>query len=161
MRYFVAACVLGVIALSCHNENELESYVPLNLMEYGVPLTILAPDSAEVKTMDMGFMKDVTVKKDPDYYVQIYASEATTRDVAKVLAEQLAEVKNGRYFKAIVREEPAGFIYQTAVDSSNTNYGFRYVRIQGDNEFIFQTGLIGTFTLDEVERMYKAVQGTE
>lgn len=154
--FLLGTCFLFVIA--CQTENDKQPLVPLDLMKYGVPISIQAPDSAEVKTMDMGFMKDVTIKKGDDFYIQIYASQASTTDVVKILAQQLQEVKDNRYFSKVVREEDAGFIYETVVDSTDINYGFRHIKVQGDNEFIFQTGLIGTFELEDVERMYEAVK---
>ncbi len=133
-------------------------WAPLDLMPYGVPLTIEAPDSAKVKTTDLGLIKDITVKEGEDYYIQLYASSASTNDVAKIKTDQLSEVKNNRFFSKIVKEEADGFIYETAIDSANINYGFRYIYLQGDMEYIFQTGLIGTFTQEETEMMYEAVQ---
>ncbi len=130
---------------------------PLNLLEYGLPVTILAPDSAEVKQNDLGFIKDVTVRKGEDFSLQIFASESTTNDLSRIKADQLSEVKANPYFAEIVREEEDGFIYKLMVDSL-PNYGFRHFRIQGDLELIFQTGLLGTFSLEEVELMYQAVQ---
>lgn len=150
-----------LFVIACQNEDNKIPLVPLDLSAYNVPVTIQAPDSADVKMMDMGFMKDVSVKKGDNYYVQVYASQATMTDPTKILAQQLSEVKDNRYFSKIVREEPAGFIYETTIDSSNINYGFRHVRVQGDNEFIFRTGLIGIFSLEDVEHMYKAVQPTK
>ncbi|MFK7932975.1 MAG: hypothetical protein AB8G22_05655 [Saprospiraceae bacterium] len=133
---------------------------PLDLMRYDIPITISAPDSVEVKTMDLVIQKDVSVKaKDSDdYYVQIYAADAVSNDVAQLKAEQLNEVKSNRYFSKILEEQEDGFIYETKVDSANVNYGFRYVYLQGDKQYTFQTGLIGTFSQDDVKTMYDAVQ---
>jgi hypothetical protein len=78
--------------------------------------------------------------------------------LAKVKSDQLNTVKDTRYFSKIVREEEEGFIYESAFDSTTTGYGFRYIQIKGDKEYVFQTGLVGTFSLEEVENMYKAVK---
>lgn len=158
MRFSLIIWLSIFLLSACQNGNQKESLVPLDLMRHGVPITIMAPDSADVKMMDMGLLKDVTIKKGDDFYIQIFASQASTTDATRVAAQQLNEVKEGRYFSKIIKEEPTGFLYETAIDSSLINYGFRHVRIQGDQEFIFQTGLIGTFSLEDVERMYKAVQ---
>ena len=157
MKNFLSLFAIVVFVVACSSEPK-SNLKPLDLLEYGIPITIMAPDSAKVRTMDLVVQKDVTVKGDDDYYVQIYASGAETTDVAQVKAEQLAEVKGNRYFSKIVQEDESGFIYETQVDSNNVNYGFRLVRIQGDQEYIFQTGLIGSFTLEKVEEMYQAVQ---
>lgn len=143
---------------ACESEEKV-NLQPLDLLEYGVPVTIMAPDSAEVKKSDFGpFMKDVTVRKGKDYFVQIYASQASTTDIAQLKAQALTEVKGKKYFSKIISEEMAGFIYETKVDSNYIDYGFRYIRVQGSNEFIFQTGLIGPFTLEAVQNMYEAVK---
>jgi hypothetical protein len=149
---------LSVFA-ACNQEPAQEEWPPLSLLDQtGLPITIMAPDSAVVKMSDMGILKDITVKGGDNYYLQIYAASATTNDLAKIKSDKLSEVKSNRYFSKIVREEEAGFIYETKIDSTNINYGFRYALVKGDMEYIFQTGLIGTYELEEIERMYQAVQ---
>lgn len=131
-----------------------------DLMPYGIPVSIMAPDSAEIKADDLGggLIKDVTIRGKDNYNVQVFATQAETSDMARVKASQLADVKSIRYFEKIINEEEDGFIYQTAIDSNNISYSFRYIVLQGDLEIIFQTGLLGTFSQEEVERMYQAVQ---
>lgn len=130
----------------------------LDLMQYGLPIKLKAPADAEVKTEDLGFMQDVTLKKGEDYYIQILAGTAIKLDEKEIIKEKLEEVKNGPFFNRMIREEDHGFIFEKKIDEKNINYDFRYVRIQGDKEYIFQTGLIGTFSLEDVEKMYKSVQ---
>ncbi len=154
-RIGIFTTVLFVVACQQEQQTQLE---PLDLLPYGVPVNIMAPDSAEVNTMDMVVTQDITVQKGDDYFVQIYVSEASTTDIPRIKANQLSEVKSNRYFSRIVQEDEAGFIYETAIDSSNVNYGFRYLMVKGDKELIFQTGLIGDFDLQDVEQMYQAVQ---
>lgn len=157
MKRLVFLLIGFPLFFGCQSESQ-DSLKPLNLLEYGLPITIMAPDSAEVKSSDLGgLLKDVTIKKGDDFSIQIYASAAETTDIAKVKANQIAEVKSNRYFSKIVEEKDNGFIYETAIDSSNINYGFRYIRVQGDQEYIFQTALIGTFDEEAVRNMYKAV----
>ncbi len=160
MKNLLPVVVLSLLIGACTKDAKTKLN-PLDLLSYGVPITIMAPDSAKVETMDMIVQKDITVRKGKDYYVQIYASDATTRDVAQLKAEQLAEVKTNRFFSKIINEEEAGFIYEMAIDSVNINYGFRHVRVQGDREYVFQTGLVGNFNLEETQRMYEAVKPVE
>ncbi|MEL6987217.1 MAG: hypothetical protein AAGK97_05255 [Bacteroidota bacterium] len=148
---------IALCMFSCKTEKK-EDLKPLDLLEYGFPLTIMAPDSADVKKMDLTFQQDLTVKKGDDYYVQIFSANASTLD-SKVLKEQkLLEVQSNPYFSKIVQEDDNGFIYEKAVDTSRYNYDFIFVRVQGDKEYVYQTGLIGNFDLEDVQRMYKAVQ---
>lgn len=153
---FVAAIIL---IAACQKNGGADEWVEKDLLEYGIPITIMAPDSAEVNSSDLGgLIQDVTIKKGDDYYIQIYASDAETTDIARVKSAQLAEVKSNRYFSKIVTEDMDGFVYETVIDSTAINYGFRYMKVQGDKEFIFQTGLVGSFTQEEAERMYEAVR---
>lgn len=157
-RIYAFSLLFTIGFLSCQSDSNAKLQ-PLDLMRYDIPLTIMAPDSVDVKTMDLVVQKDVTIKGEGDenYYIQIYAADAATNDIAEVKAEQLTEVKSNRYFSKIIEEEAAGFIYETTIDSTN-NYGFRYVHLQGDKQYIFQTGLIGKFTQEDAKSMYQAVQ---
>jgi hypothetical protein len=143
--------------IACKGEPAADLPV-LDLLPHGMPIVIKAPSDAEVRTMDLVLMKDLTVVHGEDFNVQIFESEATTRDVSVILARLTAEVKNNPYFYNILKTEPAGFVYENRVDSSYINYGFRHVRIQGDKEYVFQQGLRGKFSLADVETMYAAVK---
>ncbi|MEM6771812.1 MAG: hypothetical protein AAF597_14610, partial [Bacteroidota bacterium] len=105
-----------------------------------------------------GIMQDVTIKSPEDNYsVQVLGSRAATNDMAKLKAEQLDLVRSNRYFERIVTEEPDGFIFENKIDSTAI-FGFRYIIYQGDQEFVFQNGLEGTFSLADIEAMYAAVK---
>merc|ERR1711916_234564 len=94
---------------------------------------------------------------DPDYYIQIYASKANNTDIAQIKADQVSDVRSNPYFSRIVEEDEEGFIYETAIDSTNY-YSFRYIYLQGDTEFIFTTGLAKTFNQEQVRQMYEGVR---
>ncbi|MCB0599944.1 MAG: hypothetical protein KDC28_01900 [Saprospiraceae bacterium] len=147
--------VLVLMTIACAHDAKL---VPLNLLEYGFPITIMAPDSPEIKTMDLVVQKDLTVKKGEDYYVQIFMSDASTNKAGKVKAENLEITKSNPYFSKLILDEDQGYIYEMKLDSAHTVYGFKYFKIQGDKEFDFQTGLTGLFNEHQVRRMYEAVQ---
>ena len=146
-----------IIFLSCKQEPK-DDYKPLDLLQHGFPLTIMAPDSAEVKKMSLTFQQDLTIKKGKDFYVQIFSADASTLDAVKLKEEKLNEVQTNPYFSKIVREDEHGFIYEKSLDSTKHNYDFIFVKILGDKEYIHQAGLVGVFNLEEVERMYNAVQ---
>ena len=158
MKKYILASLLLACAFGCGTDSSDSGLSTLNLLSYGIPVTIMAPDSAKVETMDFKVTKDISVKGEDGYYVQIFASTASTNLVSEVKQQQLEEVRSSPYFASIVREEPDGFIYETRVDSSSQNFSFRYIQIKGDWEYIFRTGLIGTFTLEQVEQMYAAVK---
>ena len=147
-----------ILMMACQPD-DADAWSETDLLPYGIPITIQAPDSLVVKTKDMGgLMTDVTLKSDEPFDVQLYASEAETNDIAAIKAGLLDNVKSNPYFSRIVREEEPGFIYETRIDSNNIHYGFRYIYLQGDKEYIFQTGLSGLFSQEETEQMYEAVK---
>lgn len=146
--------ILSLVFFSCGNS---ANKVKLDLMSYGLPIAIGAPAESVVVVDDLGVWKDVTVKHDDDYFVQILSSKASTLDASKLKSESLSEVKGSRFFAKIIQEDEAGFIFEKKIDE-RTNYDFRYFKIQGDYEYSFQTGLIGTFSEDQVRAMYTSVQ---
>ena len=142
---------IGMVA--CTNNTQLQ-FGEKDLLQYGLPITIQAPDSIEVKTMDWLVQKDITIKG-PDWYsLQIFSSKAQSNKVDDVLASQKSTVQEGTYFDQFILEEQDGFIYRLKIDSL-TNYDFRHIKIQGDNEYIFQAGMMGSYTLDQIEQLYE------
>ncbi len=143
---------------SCQGESKQHAH-SVDLLEYGIPMSIAVPvDSPIIKTEDWIVKKGVTVKANDQYDLQVFYQDASTSDLVSLKANALAEVKGNRYFSAIVEENEAGFVYESKIDSSNINYGFRHIRLQGNKEFTFQQSMIGTFDLEAVQSMYKAVQ---
>ncbi len=136
----------------------VEQWSDLDLLPYGVPISVKAPDTPDVNMSKLGVMKDITIKKGKEYNVQIFASPVSSGSLEELKASQLEEVKSNRFFSQIVLDEPQGFIYETVIDSSNINFGFRYVYYQADLEYVFQQSLIGTFTKEQIEKMYAAIK---
>jgi len=154
---FVLFSILFMLG-ACQSD-PTSSLTPLSLLPHGIPITIMAPDSAKVRTMDLLVQKDITVKGEDGYDLQIFASDATSTDVSKIASELKGEVKNNPYFSKIIDEtDPNGFIYETKLDSMSTSYGFQLVRVMGDREYIFQNALVGTFSEEEIRTMYQAVK---
>jgi hypothetical protein len=157
MRITTITIFLCTFLFGCTNEPTIKLN-PQNLLSYGIPLTIMAPDSAEIKKEDWGSMLIVTVKKGKNYDLQIQSSEATSTDIATIKAQKIIDVKNGRYFSKIVKEDANGFVFETQLDSMTNYYGFRYITVQGDREYIIQSGLAGNYTLEQAENMYEAIK---
>jgi len=147
----------GLIFFACQSDSNA-GLTPTSLLEYGVPITILAPDSVDVSVDDIGMIKDITVEGGDEFFIQIYASDAETTDIARIKAEQLDLVKASPFFSKIMEEDQNGFIFENVIDSTTTSYGFRHIRVQGDREFVFQNHLSRIFSLDQVTQMNKAVQ---
>ena len=152
--------LLSLIFLASCRRDEMKME-KLDLTPQGIPLTIMAPDSAIIQEKPYPFMRDITIRKDDSYFVQIFEFEAPKLDAAGEKLRQLASVKEDPYFKEIIMEDDQGFIYSRTLDSTMLNYDFRYIKILGPKELIFQTGLVGTFSLEDVKRMYKSVSSIQ
>lgn len=155
MRF--TSLILILVLVSCSSEPK-QQWNNLDLLSYGIPFSVLAPDSAKVNVTDFGkIVKDVTIKKGDDYSIQIFASDARITDMAQIKNGQLSEVKSNPYFSKIVEDYPNGFIYESKLDSTKTNYGFKYIKLQGDKEYLISNGMIGSFDLKQIENMYQAI----
>lgn len=155
MKYF-GLCIFALLLFSaCKKESQFVDY---DLLKHGLSIKIKAPVDPEVAVTDLGIAKDVTIKKGEDYSIQIISSTATTYKSEKLIAEKKSEVEKGPYFSEIVFENENGFVFEKKIDEENINYDFRVVRIVGDTEFDFQTGLMGKFTKDQAMNMFEAVQ---
>jgi hypothetical protein len=155
MRLLISV-LLGVLVLSACTSDPASEYKELNLTSYGIPLSIMAPDSAKIKKEDWITQQSVSVSQG-DYDVQVWAGERPG-DLATVKANKLAEVKSSDIFSSIIQEDPSGFLFENKLDSSTLYYGFYHFVVQGDYLYTFQNGLRGNFTKDQAERMYAAVQ---
>jgi len=145
---------LAILVSSCQPESGSINLVEKDLLLYGVAVTLQVPDSAEIKLTDWGLQKDITIKDNTSWYnLQIFSSRALTHNLEKLKASQLEMAQESMYFSQLISEDPDGFIFETRVDSI-VNYDFRHFKIQGDNEYLFQGGLMGKSTLDEIKLMY-------
>jgi hypothetical protein len=121
-------------------------------------MIILAPDSTLVLEKDYKFMRDITIRKAPEFDIQVFELISTTADAAGEKFHQLESVRQDPFFKEIIKEDDYGFIFSKHLDSLTVDYDFRLIKLFGEKELIFQTGLAGSFTLEQVERMYKAIK---
>jgi len=157
MKHILIFTVLTFFA--CKSETASTSNMEdLDLMKYGLPIKIKAPSGSKVVSEDLGFVQDVTVKGEDNFYVQILGGSATTTNLADIKASQMKDVEKMPYFSKIVEQDDNGFIFEKEISEDHLNYDFRYIKVQGDKEYIFQTGLIGKFSVDDVKTMYSAVK---
>jgi hypothetical protein len=156
---YISILIIAFVVLSpgC-KKNKLAGMKEYNLVEYGLPITIMAPENIKVESKDRRVLNDVTIMGGDNFSLQIYASDAVQSNLAKLKEAQLNEVINNPFFKQILTEEDNGFLYELAIDSTTTTCGFRYFYVMGDREYVFQPGLAGKFSHEDVELMYKAVQ---
>ena len=159
MRKLILMLAVSIGVVAC-GDGGSSNLVETDLLEYGIPVKVMAPDSANIKSTKLSIVTDVTIKGKPDdkYNVQIFSSGASTIDTKSIKDEQKEQIQDNPYFSQIISEDENGFVYETKLDSTTTNYGFRYVKVMGDKEIIFQNGMLGIYTLKETQRMYDSVK---
>jgi hypothetical protein len=141
--------------LACKS-SPISDFKEIDLMKYGLPISILAPENVEMGKDDLGPIQGAWIKGE-GYYIQIYSSDITTTDVSKVLIDKKGEVEGSAYFSKIIDEDKNGFFYEKDIDG-DVRFDFRHIKILGNKEYIFQKGLIGNYSQEEVRTMYEAVR---
>lgn len=157
MKRIILVSLLALAFVACQQDGA-SSWPELDLMEKGFPIVVKAPDSAAVKVVANAFLNDITIDSpEENYHIQIYASEAETDDIAIIKSDLILDVRRNPYFSKIMEEDERGFVYELTIDSTNY-YSFRHIHVQGDLEFIFETGLAHTFNLEEAKVLREAVR---
>jgi len=154
IRYITFVITLCFI-VSCGPKKT--KYPSIDLLKHGFAISVEAPADAEIASDDLGVMKELTIKSGKDYNVQILKSNSNTTVVSDALNNQMKMVKTDQYFTKVIEEHDNGFIFEKDIDG-NVNYDFRYIKLIGDQEYIYQTGMMGTFTEESVRAMYESVQ---
>ncbi|MDX1685811.1 MAG: hypothetical protein R3275_11290 [Saprospiraceae bacterium] len=153
-RFGISWLFVLVLMIACSTESN--DWKETSLLDYGVPITILAPDSLDVKRSSIGFQEDITIRSDDDFHVQIFVSDAVTDDLSKAIKAQRESVQENPYFYAFVDEQEDGFIFENRIDSTQT-FGFRHVRLMGGKEYVFQEPLVGSLSEEQATEMFEAV----
>lgn len=157
MRYLIIFSLFVVYSCGPSSSAKQSNFSEMDLMKYGMPIKIHAPAESVAEGSDLGVMKDVTVKGKDNYFIQITSGLSTSTDIAGLVEAQKQEVSKSEFFEGYIQEDAHGFIFKKKI-GDRVNHDFRHIRIQGDQEYLFQTGFMGQFTLEEVQGMYEAVK---
>jgi hypothetical protein len=140
----MTACKLGEVKM-----------VAVDLLKYGIPVTIQAPENATV-TQPYGEGEVWIQDTASNFDIQVMKMITLGNDAAKVKSEQLEATKTVEGFSKLIMEEKSGFIFEENI--AVLNYDFKYIIVQGDHQYIFQKGFTTIATLEAVEKMYEAVK---
>ena len=153
---FVTPVIFGMVLVSCGGTNA--DWKPTNLIDHGLPITILAPDSLEVQRSSIAFQEDITVEGPGDYGLQIFVSDAFVNNLNDAIKSQKESVQGNAFFHAMILEDEHGFVFENRIDSANQIFGFRHVRLMGGKEYVFQEPLMSTYTEEQAKRLFEAVK---
>jgi len=149
--------ILIAFCISCGSSPE-SGWPEKDMMEYGVPMTIKTPEDVSIEKTALGFQEDITVKNGNGFDLQIFVSEAMVKTEDAAIQSQKELVKESPYYLQMIQEDPAGFIFENKMDSTQSSFGFRYVKLMGGKEYLFQEGLMGLFSQEQAKAMYNAIQ---
>ncbi len=155
MIKYIAFLVGAFLIVSCGSKSA--KYPSTDLLKHGFSISVNAPADAKIESDDLGVMKELTIKSGEDYNIQILKSNSNTNIVKDAVNGQMRMVKSDEYFTKVIEEYDNGFIFEKDIDG-NVNYDFRYIKLIGDQEYIYQTGMMGTYTEEAVRTMYESVQ---
>lgn len=155
MTKYIAILFSLMIIGSCGSKSS--KYPSTDLLKHGFSISVKAPADAKIASDDLGVMKELTIQSGEEYNVQILKSNSNTTVVSEALAGQMKMVKSDTYFTKVIEEHDNGFIFEKDIDG-NVNYDFRYIKLIGDQEYIYQTGMMGTYKEEAVRTMYESVQ---
>lgn len=139
--FFSLSIVLFFI-FSCSKDNRsLADFTDLNLSDKGFPMTVKVPKGTVVledtAKRTVKFVEKSIVLKGDRYHVRIekilaeYANPSLNPEIIKINQLNLEKTLNHKgEFKAIVKDEPAGFVYSTTMTPRGTKEHFYYVCIK-------------------------------
>lgn len=155
---WLATILLTVAA--CQQAPEAGAWKQLDLLKYGMPIFIQGPDSLDISSTTYGNMMDLRVRGQGEvafYQLQVSMLTAVTNDLPLRKLNQIEEVRNELSFTRIIEEDEHGFIYELVPDTDPV-YSFRYVHLQGDQEYIIRPALGARLTEEQARRLYAACQ---
>jgi hypothetical protein len=153
--YIIATFMITIFG--CQNGKKTSSPDTLDLMKYGVPYTINAPDDVKVAKVGAGKLEDISIKNSNGYDVQVFMGDAFSSDLEKLKSIKKEEITSNPSFKKIIEEFDNGFIYEKTSDVGERSYDFSIIVVQGDKEITFQAGNSKEFTEAEVKTMVNSI----
>ena len=157
MNKYLFLFLLGSFLFIQCKTDKSANYPSKDLLKHGFAISVKAPENAKIESDDFGIMQELTIQSGDEYNVQILKSLTNTSNLKEALDAQMKLVKGDTYFSKIIEEYENGFIFEKKIDE-NINYDFRYVKLVGEDEYVYQTGMVGTYTEESVREMYKSVQ---
>ena len=159
-RLFTCALLAFSLACSPASRDDQGAWAKLDLMPYGIPVEIMAPDSARVNVTRVGEVEDVAIRNEgiQPFSIQIFVQPVLLNDIPALKFNQINEVRSNPEFGKIVEEDEQGFIFFLNDVNGGERYHFRYVHLQADREYVFTSGFEERFSLEEARRMLNSVR---
>ncbi len=149
-------CLIVFSFFSC-KDSKVEKTGKTDLMKYGIPYAVKAPTDVSITHNGTGKLTDVSLQNKNGYDVQVFMSEAYTKDTNKLKQQKKEMITGNPYFSKIVEEYEDGFLYEKRSDDASVSYDFILIKIVGEKEINFQCGNSKAFSEAEVKNMIKTI----
>ncbi len=170
---FLLTAVMAGFSVSCGGGSSTDSLsdmklTELNLADKGIPVTIQAPEGAEIKDgMFMGEfggikMLDYEIVKD-EFVMEVSMDDTDeTRTLEEIVSDAKETAQSEEGFVKFVKEEPNGFIYKVKTDDY-TDFKFHYVLLKDKRAIEFTEGLklFTEFTQKDAETLYNIAKNAK
>ena len=156
MKYLFTFSIICLLISCKENSTKIDPNFQ-DLMKYGIPYSLRAPDDVKINKLGSGQLVDLSLKNDQGFDVQIFMSPAISNDLIKLKANKKNEIRANPFFVKIIEEFEDGFLYEKRNDIGDKNYDFIIIKIVGNNEIVFQCGNSKEFSEKEVKTMISSV----
>lgn len=148
---------IGLVFFYYSCKPEKSKHQGMDLMKYGIPYTIFAPDDVIATQIGGGQMVDLKLTNNTNYDIMIFMSRAQTKHMDRLKQFKKEEVSFYPGFIKIVEEYNEGFLYEMYGSTGNLSYGFFAVKIVGDQEISFISGAGRDYTEAETKAMLRTI----
>ncbi len=156
-RFLMVLILLIASFWACKEKSSPSGKNTVDLMKYGIPYTINAPNDVNMTKIGSGSLSDVSIKNQSGYDIQVFMGNAFTNDLVKLKQQNKEAIGANPFFLKIVEEYDDGFLYEKTTDDGKRTYDFVIVKILGDKEINFQCGNSKEFSEQEVKSMVKSI----
>lgn len=145
--------ILSLFLFSCGNKREEGK---TSLYKYGIPVQLTIPAEAKINPSASGDIRGLTIVDEDGFNLQIIQTPTSYTDKTKAKFYQRELIVNNPDFVKIIEDYDDGFLFELK-DGDERYYDFRFVKIMGTNEIIFQAGPTSHSSESQVRNMIVSV----
>jgi len=146
---------LLVLLAGCRQEVKMKG--GFDLMKFGIPVTLQAPEGVTATQQGKGSTVDVRVTDSKGYDIQVFMFDATTSDLKSLVSQKKEIAASHPDFVKIVEEYEDGFLYEKK-SGAQKSHDFFLIRVSGDKEINFQCGNGGNYSESQVKTMINSIR---
>ena len=143
---------------SCKDNHVRKKDDKTDLMKYGVPYSIKAPEDVKITKIGQGDLTDVSINNNKGYDLQIFMGSAQSSDINKIKENKRIIFTSNPFFSKIIEEYDDGYLFEKTNQEGDKSYDFIIIKVIGTNEINFQCGNSREFNEKEVKDIVKSIR---